>query len=98
MLPARERRLTAAQFRQLADAAPEAEWFACPATRARTAGYNVDLRHFMDFTAIAGPKNVFAWSYAPWRHLQRVSRFCELDASTMRLNTVMPRNMSIIYG
>ncbi len=68
-LPDREQRLTAAQFHQLADVPPEAEWFANLDNPRTRRAYQVDLRDFMDFTAIARPEtfrivtraHVLAW-------------------------------------
>ena len=54
-LPDRDQRLTAAQFHQLADVPPEAEWFANLDNPRTRRAYQVDLRDFMDFTAIARP-------------------------------------------
>jgi site-specific recombinase XerD len=56
-LPEREQRLTAAQFHQLADVPPEAEWFANLDNPRTRRAYKVDLRDFMDFTAIARPED-----------------------------------------
>jgi site-specific recombinase XerD len=56
-LPDREQRLTAAQFHQLAEAPPEAEWFANLDNPRTRRAYQVDLRDFMDFTAIARPED-----------------------------------------
>jgi len=51
-LAEREQRLTAAQFHQLADVPPEAEWFANLDNPRTRRAYQVDLRDFMSFTAI----------------------------------------------
>ncbi|HEX7911978.1 MAG TPA: tyrosine-type recombinase/integrase [Paraburkholderia sp.] len=56
-LPDREQRLTAAQFHQLADVPPEAEWFANLDNPRTRRAYEVDLRDFMNFTAIARPED-----------------------------------------
>jgi site-specific recombinase XerD len=53
----REQRLTAAQFHQLADVPPEAEWFANLDNPRTRRAYQVDLRDFMDFTAIVRPED-----------------------------------------
>lgn len=53
----REQRLTAAQFHQLADVPPEAEWFANLDNPRTRRAYQVDLRDFMSFTAIARPED-----------------------------------------
>ncbi|WP_438390490.1 hypothetical protein [Caballeronia sp. DA-9] len=55
-LPERQQRLTAAQFHQLADVPPEAEWFANLDNPCTRRAYKVDLRDFMDFTSIVHPE------------------------------------------
>ncbi|REE06553.1 site-specific recombinase XerD [Paraburkholderia sp. BL27I4N3] len=56
-LPDRGQRLTAAQFHQLADVPPEAEWFANLDNPRTRRAYQVDLRDFMNFTAITRPED-----------------------------------------
>ncbi|SIT49232.1 hypothetical protein BN2475_1300006 [Paraburkholderia ribeironis] len=72
-LPDRERRLTAAQFHQLADVPPEAEWFANLDNPRTRRAYQADLRDFMNFTTISRPEDfrivtrahVLAWRKVP---------------------------------
>src|SRR6202051_3762680 len=56
-LTEREQRLTAAQFHQLADVPPEAEWFANLDNPRTRRAYQIDLRDFMSFIAIARPED-----------------------------------------
>jgi len=51
------RRLTAAQFHQLADVPPEAEWFANLDNPRTRRAYQADLRDFMSFIAITRPED-----------------------------------------
>jgi site-specific recombinase XerD len=55
--PDREQRLTAAQFHQLTDVPPEAEWFANLDNPRTRRAYQTDLRDFMSFIAIARPED-----------------------------------------
>ncbi|MFM0557864.1 hypothetical protein P0D69_44085 [Paraburkholderia sediminicola] len=72
-LPDREQRLTAAQFHQLADVPPEAEWFANLDNPRTRRAYQIDLKDFMGFTGIARPEDfrivtrahVLAWAHGP---------------------------------
>jgi site-specific recombinase XerD len=65
----RERTLTAAQFHQLADVPPEAEWFANLDNPRTRRAYEADLRDFMAFSGIQQPNefrivtrsHVLAW-------------------------------------
>src|SRR5258708_6988829 len=65
----RERHLTAAQFHQLADVPPEAEWFANLDNPRTRRAYETDLRDFMMFSGIQQPNefrivtrsHVLAW-------------------------------------
>ncbi|MFM0566505.1 hypothetical protein [Paraburkholderia sediminicola] len=55
--PDREQRLTVAQFHQLADVPPEAEWFANLDNPRTRRAYQTDLRDFMSFTANTRPED-----------------------------------------
>ena len=71
-----ERRLTAAQFQDLAEIPPEAEWFANLNNAQTRRAYQADLKHFMAFIGIQRAEefrqvtrsHVIAWRHELERH------------------------------
>ncbi|KMQ80785.1 Tyrosine recombinase XerC [Candidatus Burkholderia pumila] len=80
----REQRLTGAQFHQLADVPPEAEWFANLDNPRTRRAYKVDLRDFMDFTAIARPEDFRIVTRAHMLAWRKVLEDRALSGATIR--------------